>query len=833
MEKTGESRVEHYNIASIWLLDAPYSIDRPFDYFVPAEMRGELRLGSFVAVPFGKGNRPMTGVVFSCSYAEDASGLKSIRQIFDTEGLTLNEEMRGLALFMKEQTFCTLGDAVRAILPVGVFKGLGVYYVATDLPAGEINLRARELYDLIKKAPAGREMTLQKAKERFGGDGEKLLDALTDLGLIEKRYRSRDLAGRQYKDFYSPSLKEHPLPKGKKQLAIYERLALSKHPLSKEELYECFGNCAAPLKAMVQKEQIVLERKEYYRPVFDLPSSAPDDNRLSEEQQAAKEQICDLLAKERPCGVLLYGVTGSGKTRVMKSVIDYAVAMGKGVIVLVPEISLTPQTVSLFTSFFGEQVAILHSGLSAGQRFDQWMRIKEGKAKICIGTRSAIFAPFEKLGLVIIDEEQEHTYKSDMSPRYHARDIARYRCAGQNALMLLSSATPSVESYYKAKEGVYTLVTMKKRYGNAVLPRAIICDMRGEGHRNEPIGQVLRDELAENIKRGEQSVLFVNRRGYNHFASCALCGGSVSCPHCSVSLTYHAYGRYKPEENTATERAMHGYLTCHYCGYRQNVPQECPTCGSSLLQFMGCGTQMVENELSTLFENTPLLRLDSDTTATKDAFDEKLGAFRRGEASVMLGTQMVTKGHDFPGVTLVGVVSADGGLYMDDYRAAEHTFSLITQVIGRAGRGKSPGRAVIQTYNPDHQAIVLAAKQDYDAFYENEIKLRRALVFPPFCDILLLNVWGVDEGEVKRGAAALEQKLRRLKEGEYKDLPMAVFGPFEAPLYRVKDTYRMRLVIKCRNNKRTRALIHRIMAEFSADFKQKLQLFADMNPSSL
>ena len=399
--------------------------------------------------------------------------------------------------------------------------------------------------------------------------------------------------------------------------------------------------------------------------------------------------------------------------------------------------------------------------------------------------------------------------------------------------MLLSSATPCIESYYKAKEGVYTLLTLKKRYGNALLPRAIICDMRGEGHRGEPLGQVLKDELAENLKRGEQSVLFVNRRGYNHFASCALCGGAVSCPHCSVSLTYHAYGRYKPEENTAAERAKNGYLVCHYCGYRQPVPTECPSCASPLLQFMGCGTQMVENELGTLFEKTPILRLDSDTTSTKDAFDEKLTGFRQGREQIMLGTQMVTKGHDFPGVTLVGVVSADGGLFLDDYRAAEHTFSLITQVIGRAGRGKSPGRAVIQTFNPDHQAIVLAAKQDYDAFYDNEIKLRRALVFPPFCDILILNVWGADEGEVKRGAAALEQKLRRYKAGEYKDLPMAVFGPFEAPLYRVKDTYRMRLVIKCRNSKPLRALIHRIMAEFSADFKQKLQLFADMNPSSL
>ena len=356
--------------------------------------------------------------------------------------------------------------------------------------------------------------------------------------------------------------------------------------------------------------------------------------------------------------------------------------------------------------------------------------------------------------------------------------------------------------------------------------------MRGQGHAS-PIGQVLLDELQKNKEAGQQSILFVSRRGYNNFASCALCGQAVSCPHCSVSLTFHANGRYKPEENTAAERAKHGYLVCHYCGYRQPVPTECPSCKSALLQFMGCGTQMVENELSTLFEDLPLLRMDSDTTGTKDAFETKLEGFRKGEQSIMLGTQMVTKGHDFPGVTLVGVVSADSGLHMDDYRAAEHTFSLITQVIGRAGRGRDIGRAVIQTHNPDHQAIVLAAKQDYDAFYENEIKLRRALVFPPFCDILLLTLSAKEEGELQRAVIALDQKIKEYRKTEYKDLPLTLFGPFEAPLYRVKDTYRMRFVIKSKNCKALRSLIHRLMAEFSADYKQKITMSADMNPSAL
>lgn len=821
------------NKAGVYLLDALPSVDRCFDYFVPAEMREELTQGSFVLVPFGKGNRPMTGVVFHLSFEEEASALKSIKQIFDTEGLVLSEEMRALAVFMKEHTFCTVGDAVRAILPVGMFKGLGVYYTANDYPTETLNDNAKLLYAMIAGAKKGQEPGPREIQSQFSTQGETLLHSLIELGAVEKCYRSKDLAGRVYETFYAVSALAHSLPKGKKQLQIYEYLQ-GRGAVSVKELSAHFGACSAQLKSLVEKGQVVSHKQEYYRSVCEIPQKAPDENILTDEQQAAKDTICALCDSGEAKAALLYGVTGSGKTRVMKAVIDHVLSKGQGVIVLVPEISLTPQTVGLFTSFFGEQVAILHSGLSAGQRFDQWMRIKNGVAKICIGTRSAVFAPFENLGLIIIDEEQEHTYKSDMSPRYHARDIARFRCAKQNAVMLLSSATPSIESFYKAKEGIYTLCTLKERYAGAVLPKAIICDMRAEQtEERAPLGQLLCDELAQNLKNGEQSILFVNRRGYNHFASCALCGETVSCPHCSVSLTYHAYGRYRPEENTAAERAKHGYLTCHYCGYRQPVPTACPSCHSVMLQFMGCGTQMVENELASLFENTPILRLDSDTTGSKDAFDTKLDAFRKGEAQIMLGTQMVTKGHDFPDVTLVGVVLADSGLYLDDYRASEHTFSLITQVIGRAGRGKRPGRAVIQTFNPDHPAIVLAARQDYDTFYENEIKLRKALVFPPFCDILLLTLSSNEEGELQRAAMALDRKIRRYQAGEYKDLPLTLFGPFEAPLYRVKDTYRMRFVIKSKNCKALRAMIKQLMAEFSADYKQKVLLSGDLNPSSL
>ena len=399
--------------------------------------------------------------------------------------------------------------------------------------------------------------------------------------------------------------------------------------------------------------------------------------------------------------------------------------------------------------------------------------------------------------------------------------------------MLLASATPSVESFYKAKNGDYTLCTLKKRYGDAPLPKAVICDMRGGAGADSPIGEALAEELTETLNKGEQSILFVDRRGYNSFATCTLCGSTLSCPHCSVALHYHAFGRYNPQNNSAAERAKNGQMLCHYCGYRRPVPPACPTCGSELLQFIGCGTQMVENELQNLFPDTPILRLDADTTSTKGAFEEKLESFRQGKQRIMLGTQMVTKGHDFPNVTLVGVVSADNGLYLDDFRAGEHAFSLITQVIGRAGRAEKPGRAVIQTYNPDHKTVKYAAKQDYLSFYENEIKLRRALVFPPFCDIVLLTVSGEDEGELRRAVSDLDAEWKKILKNKDERLPLTLFGPFEAPLYRLKDRYRMRYVLKTRNSKALRALLAGMTDAFGAKYKQKVLLSVDVNPSSL
>ncbi|MBR2850365.1 MAG: primosomal protein N', partial [Clostridia bacterium] len=387
------------------------------------------------------------------------------------------------------------------------------------------------------------------------------------------------------------------------------------------------------------------------------------------------------------------------------------------VIVLLPEIALTPQTLEIFCSRYGKRVAIIHSGLSEGERLDTYRRIKSGGADVVIGTRSAVFAPLDNLGMIVIDEEQEHTYKSDMNPKYHAKDIARYRSAHQNSLMLLASATPSFDSYYKAKEGKYALVTLKNRYGGAKLPRVSVVDMRksAAGGVTSPLGNMLCEKLVETKERGNQSILFINRRGYNNFLSCRSCGEAVSCPTCSVSMTYHTYGG-------SYDR---GELRCHWCGRRMPVPTTCPSCQSEHIARMGYGTQRIEQELSELLPTANILRMDTDTTSAKNAYEELLGKFRRREADILLGTQMVTKGHDFPAVTLVGVLLADASLYLDDYRAAERTFAMLTQVIGRAGRAVKEGEAIIQTNNPDNDCIRLACKQDYERFYENEIRLRK------------------------------------------------------------------------------------------------------------
>ena len=567
---------------------------------------------------------------------------------------------------------------------------------------------------------------------------------------------------------------------------------------------------------------------------------------LSDEQQKAYETLREMCDSRTPRAALLHGVTGSGKTNVILRVIDRVLETGRGVIMLVPEIALTPQTLGRFACRYGERIAVIHSALSSSERFDAWRRIKNGEADVVIGTRSAIFAPVKNLGLIVIDEEHEHTYKSDTDPKYSAHDVASFRCGENSAALILASATPSVTSYYKAMTGRYTLVELKNRFGSASLPRVEVADMRTElkSGNASPLSRALISRISDDLEHKRQTILFINRRGYNSTISCRSCGEAVKCPHCSVTLTYHTKnGAVIPRESEAGEgyleiRRRSGYLHCHMCGYKSELPDKCPECGESHFLFCGLGTQLAENELHRLFPSARITRMDYDTTRTKAAHEKLLSSFRDGEADILLGTQMVTKGHDFPRVSTVGILNADSSLFLDDYRAGERTFSMLTQVIGRAGRTDSEGVSFIQTFNPESDIIALAGVQDYRTFYEREIRLRKSLTFPPFCDIAVITLSSSDEARLSHAAVVMGEKIRRHTREDFTDVKAMIYGPFEAPVYKVQNVCRMRFVIKCRLTRRTREFISSLLCDFSRNGKNSrsaspVRVTVDLNPSSL
>ena len=824
-------------VAGVCLLDNPFPIDGIYDYRIPQDLGEEVRVGTFVTVPFGTANRHRIALVREVREHSDFSELKSIVSVC-TETLTLDAEMLGLCDFMKTRTLSSTGDAVRAMIPASALSRLIECYGVGEcaIEASALNETERSVYDYLQNRG---ETALAALRERFGAGVEALLRRLRVRGAVRRSFLLKDASGGVTERLWSLAVSRetlHALLRGEechgvrvtsiKQRAVLSVLAEGEETMTAAELRERAGVTDAPIRALAERGILAAsERRVERNPYASTAYTGQTPLSLSDEQTEAVETLSQLAFSGQARAALLHGVTGSGKTVVMTALIDRLLAADKSVILLLPEIALTPQSVSIFCARYGERVAVIHSALSAGERYDAYCRIRRGDARLVIGTRSAVFSPVQNLGAIIIDEEQEHTYKSDQNPRYHARDIARYRCAHNNALMLLASATPSLESYRKAKEGVYTLVRLTKRYGAAKLPRVKICDMRRETQSGSlsPLGKELMGELCRVVEAGEQSVLFLNRRGYNHFVSCRSCGEAVLCPSCSVAMTYHT------RKGTYAE----GDLVCHWCGRRMPLPHECPSCHSEHLARMGFGTQRVEEELGRLLPDARLLRMDTDTTSTKFAYDNMLGDFRAHRADVLLGTQMVTKGHDFPDVTLVGVLLADASLYLDDYRAAERTFSMLTQVIGRAGRGERAGLAVIQTNNPDSEVIRLAAEQDYESFYEREIRLRQLLVFPPFCDIALLTLTGSNESELLRACTLLVAELKRLREGDYREVELVTFGPFEAPVYRVDGKYRMRMVIKCRLNRPTLAMFGELLCAFAPKVGRRVTLGIDFNPSNL
>ncbi len=560
--------------------------------------------------------------------------------------------------------------------------------------------------------------------------------------------------------------------------------------------------------------------KEVYRNPFKNVSENENRNviELSADQQAAFEAFSEMLEGTGGTG-LLYGVTGSGKTQVYMSLIDRTLDLGKQVIVLVPEIALTPQLLNLFHERYGKAVAVMHSGLSLGERNDEYKRISRGVAKICIGTRSAVFAPFKNLGLIVMDEEQEHTYKSERTPRYHARDVANFRCKYNNALFLMASATPSVETYSAAVNGKIKLCELNERFGDAKLPSVITVDMKQElkAGNKSPISVCLKELIGANLAEGKQTILLINRRGYNTFIACNECGHVVTCPNCSISLTYHSYNNR---------------LMCHYCGFSKPLDNICPECGANSLRYSGYGTQRIENELASLFPDARVLRMDADTTTAKFSHQRLFEAFSNGDYDILIGTQMVAKGLDFPNVTLVGVVNADNSLYDENYMAGERSFDLITQVVGRSGRRDSSGRAVIQTINPYNEIIEYASKQDYKAFYSNEIELRRLLTYPPYCYIFSVSFTCDNENTVALCAKAFFETLIRLNETEYSNEKLIILGPSQAKIGKISNNYRYKLLIKCKNNsKALRGLLSQTMNETKKIKEYKdVMISIDINP---
>ena len=819
-------------IAKIALAAAAYAIDRPYDYLVPAELEGRAVPGVRVLVPFGRGNKRTEGIVLALSgELPEGKRLKEVFAVLD-DAPVLDKQSLKLCLWMRERYFCTVYDAARAMLPAGLWFSIrDSYHIASGVDreasyavAGR-SRRAAQILDLVWACGGSAE--LGQIHAALGtADPAPALKLLTEQGVLtletsaqrgvgDKREKVASLAvpAEEAMAHVTPRCRSAPL-----RYAVVELLS-SVGSASVKEICYFTGASGPTIKSLVKSGLVTLEEREIFRgghEVADGPAAPPPV--LNGEQEAAFQTLDGLCQSTEPAVALLYGVTGSGKTQVYLRLIRAALDRGQTAMVLVPEIALTPQLLRIFTAHFGSDVAVLHSSLRAGERYDEWKRLRSGKARVALGTRSAVFAPLENLGLIILDEEQEGSYKSENTPRYHAREIAKYRCAKAGGLLVLGSATPSVETMYLARTGVYRLVTLTKRYNERALPAVYISDMKEElrSGNGTSIGSLLRRELEANLERGEQSILFLNRRGASRMVSCGECGEVPVCPRCSVHLTYHS----------ANHRLM-----CHYCGHSEPLPEACPVCGGTL-NFIGAGTQKVQSELEELFPGVEILRMDADTVSAADGHQKLLDRFQRKKVPILVGTQMVAKGLDFENVTLVGVVAADLALYVDSFRASERTFSLLTQVVGRAGRGEKTGRAVIQTYTPDNDVIRCAAVQDYDRFYAQEIDLRRLMDYPPFRDVFVLTASGTDESAVLRKC----QKLRRSLESwatawsDYDTRPR-LLGPAPAAVAKVNNRYRYRLTLLCQNTREVRQLIAGLLQAAADDREIRgVSVFADVNP---
>ncbi|HEX2946556.1 MAG TPA: primosomal protein N' [Clostridia bacterium] len=803
--------------------------DKPYHYLVPEEFSDSLFPGMRVIVPFGNGNSLKEGYVLSFAENSEYSRIKSIKKIVDKKPVLTGSQIL-LAAWMKQRYFCTYAAAIKCMLPAGIdVKTLKIVRLAgtaeTDpakltpsqksiistLEANDGLLEIEELKRLSNvKTAFSKQINILAEKGRI------LMDEQYSAAVREKYVRVAELA--MSREEVETDI-QNGVIKRIQQIRILEML-LENEYIAVADLAR-FASVSTSVIDTLRKNNYI-----YYRDIEvkrdplrhrDVTETSPMEP--TPEQEEALGRARALVDCGRFDEMLLHGVTGSGKTEVYLQLIQYVLEKGRQAIVLVPEISLTPQMTDRFRGRFGNRVAVLHSRLSLGERYDQWRLIRNGEVQVVVGARSAVFAPFENLGLIIIDEEHENSYKSETTPKYSAAQVAARRCQQDGALLLYGSATPSIETFHRAMEGEIKLVTMKVRANALVMPEVRLVDMRMEleaGNRTM-FSAELSEEIRRNIASGQQTILFLNRRGYSSFILCRNCGIRIKCRYCSVTMTYHS----------ADDR-----LICHYCGYTEKMPTVCPECGSSYIRQFGAGTQKIEEDLQKYFPGCSVIRMDMDTTTGKHSHEEILDAFREKNINILVGTQMIAKGHDFPNVTLVGVLAADSLLGMDDFRASERTFQLLTQVSGRAGRGELPGRVVIQTYNTDDYSIVSSCSYDYDAFYRQETDIRSRLRYPPFTNIASIVVSSPNDklacAKAKETAALLSSLIDAAKGDEL--MP----GPARAPAARLRNRYRWRLLIKCDSQDRLAAILSAASDGFwKSRGSSDVDLNMDINPISM
>ncbi len=815
-------------IAKVVINNKTRATDRLFDYNIPAELENKISVGMRVKVPFGRSNKLAEAYVYSVSANSDYSSLKDVSSIID-EYSYFDTSATDIIEFMRHRYFCSYISAIKCFVPSGIGVKFTSYYslnedCKTDISKVYKNSSTADKIINILKAYGT--LTEENIKAEIGKNNvSAVLKKLTSSGVITVSTKESENIRDIIKTFVELSCDREEAYAAIDAMSVKAKArARALEVLCDNRMIELsellmYASCSKPtVDALVQKGYAIYTDvvcNETLLTVNDENNYKPKD--LTAEQVNAIDKISFAINSSSKETFLIHGVTGSGKTEVYLRLIEQTVANHKDAIFLVPEISLTPQMISLVYGRFGDNVAVLHSRLTLRQRYNEWKRIKNGDVKIVIGARSAIFAPFSNIGLIVIDEEHETSYKSEMSPRYDAVEIARFISRKQSSVLVLASATPSVESYYKASTGVFTLIEMLNRANNSTLPEVKICDMRQEIENGNLsiFSKYLQSAIEENLKKGEQTILFLNRRGFSGFVSCRSCGYVLKCPNCNVSLTYHK---------------SNNKMVCHYCDYKTYVPHTCPSCKSKYIKFFGIGTEKIVDELNKLYPDASVIRMDADTTSGRMSHETILKTFADGKADILVGTQMITKGLDFENVTLVGIVAADMSLSVDDLRAGERTFDLITQVAGRAGRSSKKGYAVIQTYNPDDEIILQSSKQDYKCFYKNEIETRRLLMYPPFSEFINFVFSSKDEAAVKNAANTFYKKLMNELSGT--GFSGAYFKPCGAPIYKINGKYRYHFILKTPYRKDIYDAISNVYRNLSYG-KNDISVTIDVNPNSM